>query len=190
MLERQLLLTIFTSHTIVLKHSDIISRGILHSTLLVLILRSIQLLSCTSQSGLTTLYLYILTSYGSSSPKYTGNYLNVIGSNLSMKMSNFIYLFHRLHSANLRPSPPLLLHCPNGSEHCGLFLVLFEMLLDLIMNEPDELNVFELIQRLRAQRTNFIPTAEQYCFIYRALLDQVNRTDTSIQKRNFSLTCK
>ncbi|KAI6645935.1 Receptor-type tyrosine-protein phosphatase alpha [Oopsacas minuta] len=101
----------------------------------------------------------------------------------------FITKVHRHHTASSEPYPPLLLHCPDGSDQCGLFLVLFELWLELIKLEPSELNVFELIQRLRAERTNFISTAEQYCFIYRALLDQVNRTDTSIQKQNFSLTC-
>ncbi|CAH8587257.1 unnamed protein product, partial [Dicrocoelium dendriticum] len=96
--------------------------------------------------------------------------------------TTFLLFMRRIGTVTPVNNGPLLLHCSLGAGRTGLFIAI-DILLEQIKNEHC-LEVYSLVNRLRAQRMQLVATLEEYDFIYHSLREAIIDGNTEIFARN------
>lgn len=73
---------------------------------------------------------------------------------------------------NNRNTTPVLVHCKDGSTHCGLFVAV-RVLCEKVLEEA-QVDVFHTVKNMKLRRTQVVDLLDQYRFCYRALWDFIN----------------
>lgn len=88
--------------------------------------------------------------------------------------------------ATIRQLKPIVVHCSAGVGRTGVFCALIVLLKRLMID--DKIDVLGTVKHLRTQRMSLVQTMDQYEFIYRCVVDWmdrfVNRTDSLKVSRN------
>ncbi|XP_066299153.1 receptor-type tyrosine-protein phosphatase alpha-like [Branchiostoma lanceolatum] len=80
-------------------------------------------------------------------------------------------------------SGPIIVHCSAGVGRTGTFIML-DMMMEMVQQE-EQVDVFNCVNQLREQRINMVQTADQYVFIYDALLEAIVCGDTAVTSDQF-----
>lgn len=96
--------------------------------------------------------------------------------------------FRQRFHVDSKSSLPILVHCSAGVGRSGTFIAL-DALLEM-SRSTETLDILEFTHRMRQNRVYMIQTADQYVFLYRALIEGILTEQTSISLKEFMITRK
>jgi protein tyrosine phosphatase len=108
----------------------------------------------------------------------------------------FMSLVHQVdEQEKLHPNSPLCVHCSAGIGRTGTFFTVHIIITQLRQyyanyvptGKPFEINIIETILKLREQRSGFVQTKDQYCFIYNAIYYEYKKIKNEFKKKTLEL---
>lgn len=86
---------------------------------------------------------------------------------------DFVTFVKEVSLANPIGAGPVVVHCNNGVEHTGVYIVVHEMLSQI--KTRADINISQYLLHIRSQRANLVGNSlKQYMFIYDALVAAIN----------------
>ncbi|CAL8070531.1 unnamed protein product [Calicophoron daubneyi] len=138
----------------------------------------------TTEMAYYTMRIFKIQELGSSDHRrvWQLQYTNWPDQCVPTHSTTFLTFLRRVEAVTPPDCGPLIVHCSAETGRTGLFVAV-DILLSQIKHEK-KVDVYGLVSRLRAHRTELIQTREQYQFIYNTVLESVLDGNTEIFARN------
>ncbi|CAD5113988.1 DgyrCDS3152 [Dimorphilus gyrociliatus] len=102
----------------------------------------------------------------------------------SLNSPSSLLFFMKIVDLNTSSSTaPVVVHCSAGVGRTGTYIAISKLAEKVLKGE--RIDVFEVVRKMRRERVNMVQTAEQYTFIYKAVVELYCTSGTFIDNAEF-----